>query len=316
KFSSMPIVIQLELTNLCNLSCQTCAHSYWDVEQNKPKFLTLDLVKRYDFLYPTCSEILLGGYGEPLLNKNFLDILSWAKKDPNKIVTIITNGILLETKMDCLRDIDIVTFSMDGIHQVYEEHRETSFTKFHRNLELFRKVYPKKRIHINVVWNKKTHENLFKMVDFLKDYHVEQINLLVEKIYSQDRKDQCLFDARDLHQIHMDLQELKHSTVIKINHPNFFKAEQDCNQPLDSIFILADGEIMACCSAIFKGNDERFSLGYFDGKIKEEFQSFMNQEKMIEYRKARLQGKNYSALCQDCSFRKLQLKHLDRSLDN
>ncbi|PCJ18459.1 MAG: hypothetical protein COB02_11235 [Candidatus Cloacimonadota bacterium] len=314
-FFSLPIVIQLELTNLCNLSCKTCGHSYWDKEKNSPKFLSVDLLKRYEFLYKTCSEFLLGGYGEPLLNKSFVEILDWCKRDPNKLVTIITNGTLLEDKISFLKKVDIVTFSMDGIHQVYEHHRDISFTKIHKGLEIFRSVYPNKRIHVNVVWNKKTDQNLYKLVNFLNDYQIEQVNLLPEKIYSLDRQDECLFEAKDLHDIYMKLQDIKNSTSIKINHPNFLKAEQVCNQPLDSIFILSDGEIMACCSAIFKGSNERFSLGYFAGNLKEDFQSFMNQEKMIEYRKARLQKKPYGSLCENCAFRKVQKSYLNRSLN-
>lgn len=315
KFSSLPIVIQLELTNLCNLSCSTCAHSYWDESQNKPKFLSVELLSSYDFLYETCSEFLLGGYGEPLLNKSFLDILNWTKRDPNKIVTLITNATLFSSKIELLKKIDIVTVSMDGVYDVYEDHRHTSFDALKQSLDLFREVYRDKRLHINLVWNKSTNENLSKVVRFLEPYGVESLNLLPEKIYSSNRLNQCVFEPKDLHSIYMNLKELARFSSIKINYPNFLKAVQQCNQPLDGIFILADGEIMACCSAIFRGNNERFSLGYFNKDDKQSFLKFMNQDKMVEYRKARLRGKPYGKQCENCSFRKIQNTYLDRSLD-
>ncbi|MCO4782810.1 MAG: SPASM domain-containing protein [Candidatus Cloacimonetes bacterium] len=315
KSFSLPIVIQLELTNLCNLSCSTCAHSYWDASLNKPQFLNVDLLASYEFLYETCSEFLLGGYGEPLLNKAFDDILNWTKRDPNKIVTLITNATLFPSKINSLDLIDIVTISMDGVHNVYEEHRHTPFQNLQDNLDLFRAKYPNKRLDVNLVWNKKTHQNLLKVVEFLNKYNVTKLNLLPEKIYSTDRLGDCLFDAKDLHGVYVSLQEVVRSTNIKINYPNFLKENQQCNQPLDGIFILADGEIMACCSAIFRGNNERFSLGYLKEFSKEKFLEFFNQEKMIEYRRARLQGEPYKKQCEDCSFRKIQGAHLDRSLD-
>lgn len=315
QFDTLPIVVQLELTNLCNLSCSTCAHSYWDESKNKPKFLSVDRLSSYEFLYETCSEFLLGGYGEPLLNKSFIDILNWTKRDPNKMVTLITNATLFPSKIELLEQIDIVTVSMDGVYNVYEDHRDTPFESLKASLDLLREVYPYKRLHINLVWNKSTNANLTKVVNFLEGYRVEKLNLLPEKIYSVDRMKECLFDPRDLHSIYVNLMELERTSTIEINYPNFLKAEQLCNQPLDSIFILADGEVMACCSAIFRGNEERFSLGYFKENSKSSFIRFMNQDKMIEYRSARLSGKTYGEQCVDCSFRKIQNTYLDRSLD-
>ena len=61
----------------------------------------------------------------------------------------------------------------------------------------------------------------------------------------------------------------------------FLKYELPCNQPLDMVFMLSNGELMACCSAIFHGHKHRFSLGNlmdFEGFLFEIVESAIDAE--------------------------------------
>ena len=79
------------------------------------------------------------------------------------------------------------------------------------------------------------------------------------------------------------------------------------------VFMLSNGEFMACCSAIFHGHGHRFSLGKlldFEGS----FAKLWNQASMQKFRKARFGVGNYPEPCQNCAFRFVNSSNLYRDL--
>ena len=116
-------------------------------------------------------------------------------------------------------------------------------------------------IEINLVWNKLTHSSIPEALNFLSKYPVTRIHLLPEKMYDFSRKEDSLFNLRHLHKVYTELRSWQREFKMNIVFPNFLKYELPCNQPLDMVFMLSNGELMACCSAIFHGHKHRFSLG-------------------------------------------------------
>lgn len=312
---SRPIVLQIEFTNACNLSCASCGHSYWDSSVNRPRLITLDLLKRIQPLYETCSEILIGGYGEPTLHPDLKSLMAWLKRDVFKKISLISHGLKIPEVLQDLEGLNTLILSMDGIGKIYESHRGVSFQKLVDSLDFFlANKDPKTRLEVNMVWNQRTHEGLKEMVDFLESYEVKVLHLLPEKIYSPKRLGESLFHPQNLHELKMELQRIQKSTKILLDYPDFLAASVPCKQPLETIFILSNGEVLACCSAIFHGNDYRFSLGDLNA-LEDDFTEFWNQDKLIKFREAFYDSDvDYPSPCNTCAFRLVRHEHLQRFL--
>lgn len=122
---------ELEITNRCNLACPRCSRT--DFIERFPKAwnnndLNLDVFKK--FIDPILNEIDIfefkGTMGDPIFHPNFLDWVSWAKKN-NKKVYIHTNGqsgkTLWQKLSQLLTDDDKVIVGIDGIPENFMTYR-------------------------------------------------------------------------------------------------------------------------------------------------------------------------------------------------
>jgi MoaA/NifB/PqqE/SkfB family radical SAM enzyme len=87
-----PRVVFIEVTNRCNLLCQTCPHTFFDREPLKS--LTLEEFITIAEQFPQMQRALLHGIGEPLLNRDLPEIIRYLK-GRNVQVIINSNGTLL-----------------------------------------------------------------------------------------------------------------------------------------------------------------------------------------------------------------------------
>ena len=71
--ASGPKVIFIEVTNRCNLVCQTCPRTYFQREPLKSLSLTEFISIAEQF--PQMQRVLLHGIGEPLLNHDLPQII-------------------------------------------------------------------------------------------------------------------------------------------------------------------------------------------------------------------------------------------------
>lgn len=92
----------LNVTDVCNLRCAFCEihHIYNKFEKLYPNFIDVDALKRYSswiqYLY---NLEFHGNVGEPLMNKNFADIVKFLKTKYGTRLFVNTNGILLDEKV-------------------------------------------------------------------------------------------------------------------------------------------------------------------------------------------------------------------------
>ncbi len=90
-----PRVVFIEVTNRCNLLCQTCPHTYFDREPLKS--LSLEGFIRIAEQFPNMKRVLLHGVGEPLLNRELPEIIQYLKGRDVEVI-INSNGTLLTPK--------------------------------------------------------------------------------------------------------------------------------------------------------------------------------------------------------------------------
>lgn len=109
-----PLLVQVELTEACNLKCRFCYNSQ-QPKYNRNVFKMLDVLAEQGVM-----QVTLTG-GEPLMHPDFFKILSYAtKKFPN--VMILSNGALMnERVVEEISDSGVMSVSV-SIHGDREIH--------------------------------------------------------------------------------------------------------------------------------------------------------------------------------------------------
>ena len=106
-------VIDIPITDLCNLNCAGCL-SFSSLSKRANNIDISETTKSIKTLLDKgikpCMITLSGG--EPLLYHNLKDLIHGIRKHYDGCLNIITNGILLEKRLDDIIEADEVTLSM------------------------------------------------------------------------------------------------------------------------------------------------------------------------------------------------------------
>lgn len=189
----VPRVIDLELTNRCNLRCRMCwfygEGGVGDKHRGR-ELSTEEVFRVIDQAARFKSVVYLGG-AEPFLRRDFFDILGYIKAR-GLFVSFTTNGTLLDPgKIETLvnLEVDQVTFSVDGIEQLHDNIRgEGTYRRVVRAIAELSKCRKQRgstrpfiSINMTVSENLATHlqETLHAVMDATGDgvdrYHIHQL---------------------------------------------------------------------------------------------------------------------------------------------
>lgn len=92
---ALPVCLYLEVTNRCNLLCETCPRTFETLEP--PADMSWDLFTRIVDQVPNVARVVLHGVGEPMLVKQLPRMVRYLK-DRGTYVLFNTNGTLLQPK--------------------------------------------------------------------------------------------------------------------------------------------------------------------------------------------------------------------------
>jgi MoaA/NifB/PqqE/SkfB family radical SAM enzyme len=139
--------IQLEITTVCNAACPQCPRNHhggpvisslpiitWDLNDVK-RILPVDFIRQLKTVY------MCGTYGDPMANKNILDICYFLKKiNPNVKISLHTNGSVGSSKIykSLAKIVDYIAFGIDGLADTNHLYRRnTMWNKLITNVESF-----------------------------------------------------------------------------------------------------------------------------------------------------------------------------------
>ena len=141
--------IEIELTTRCNAACPQCSRNYFG-SHTWPTLPLVDLDLSVlqnsieDQILESAKVIrLCGTYGDPLMSKKILDVISWAHARSQASVQINTNGSLRsvtwwENLAKILRPTDRVIVGIDGLEDTHALYRRgTDWKKIIRNIKAF-----------------------------------------------------------------------------------------------------------------------------------------------------------------------------------
>ena len=121
KKTTCPAIVQMYSSRRCNLKCSFCELGYngspvnWEIYELTPsifrKILSLDIVKK--------ALVICFTGGEPLLNSDMPELMKIAKSN-KYIIGLITNGLLLNERLEEIKNIGIADIQLS----VYENTKE------------------------------------------------------------------------------------------------------------------------------------------------------------------------------------------------
>jgi MoaA/NifB/PqqE/SkfB family radical SAM enzyme len=111
--------VYIEVTNMCNLDCQTCMRNVWGEPSGMMSDEIFEVIFKEVETMPVKPTIFFGGYGEPLIHPKTIE---WVKrfKAIGARVELISNGLLLteERSLQFIRaGLDVLWVSLDGSSQ-------------------------------------------------------------------------------------------------------------------------------------------------------------------------------------------------------
>ena len=231
-----PLQIDFELNYSCNYTCPMCT---WSVESNKNRgkitWLDFDIFKEIidDGVDKGLKAIRLNYINEPLIRRDIVEYISYAKSKGVLDVYFSTNGYLLTQELSkqlIKSGLDRIQFSLDAItEETYNKIRQGgSYDIVINNINNFIETrnnfgLTKPSVRVNFV---RTKLNASEYDDFVK-YWVDR----VEGIGLQDLVDVMKFD---------DLSKVNNS---KDDRSNF-----RCSQPYQHLVVRYNGVILPCCS--------------------------------------------------------------------
>ncbi len=184
-----PVVLSHEINSRCNLKCSFC--DYWRYERDELDtdeiFYLLEQAKSFGILFYNVWAT------EPLLRKDLPDILEHAHK-LGMTTSLITNGLLLENRIDELDHLDYLSISLDSIKSL----EEIRGIRFNTVLPGIIKARDKlnKEILINCVLSKKNLEDVEDLVKLAKDLGMKISFEPIHKIESIDSTDWSTLDIK------------------------------------------------------------------------------------------------------------------------
>ena len=273
-YQSTRINITLMMTMRCNFRCIYCfenwipeENKHIDLDENEIVEWILWLVKRYHIKQ---VDLCFHG-GEPLLEtKKILQIATKLKDffERNRIFylfTIVTNGYLLNYKtVKNLFDagIKIAQVTIDGIETIHNQRRplangQGTFKKIIDNIMRNDCI----KIYISIVYDKKNAENVYQLIDYLKQQKMQdKVNLIVlsatKPTIKNNNIDEFQLSQREDAKLRVELLEYITRNGFRVP---FDVNYQLCTMKQKNSFVLTpDKMIYKCISGV--GKDD-FKLG-------------------------------------------------------
>ena len=283
KYKNKPAVLRIENTNICNARCYMCPHS----SMKRPMgTMTREIYQKIvdEAVKLEITTINLHNFGEPLVDKDLIWRIKYAKKVGIKNISTNTNGQLLTPKLSK----EIINSKLDKIFFSIDAASPKTHQKIRIGLDY-------KTVTKNINFLTKTKKQLKSstpeiIVDFLKtDINKHEVSKFIN--YWKNKVDNvCISQIHDWTN--------KKNNITKFNYQNFTQFSQTpCCLPFTEMVVNWNGDICLCCvdteGEIILGNVKDESL-----------QKIWTNQKYQQIRKKQLLLKtNNLPLCQNCKLR-------------
>jgi len=314
--------VYIEVSTRCNLDCVTCIRNTWSENINDMSMeLYRSILSDLSDL-PELSEIIFGGFGEPLMHPKIDEMVSLAKEAGYR-VSITTNGLLLEKEIvDKLIELraDELVVSIDSFSQE-EFGMIRSGGELNRLLENLKMLNRKKesentifpRLNMEFVLMKSNREQFEELSSRARELGIMSILVTNLLPYTEDMTEEILYGHAES-KLDMPIQFWATpirglSTMCTMDLPSMkWGADQSCDfVSKEACTITQSGDVSPCYALMHSydyfifGRQKSVDAHYF-GNLHES--SLDEIWKTPEYIKFRDRVRNFSfPSCEDCELK-------------
>ena len=173
EYQEMPIRIDWDITNRCNLKCKHCCVSADFQNHDLEQEALLEVAEKIVSLNPVV--IVISG-GEPLVRKDFREIITTIKKKYQGKLFLMTNAVLIDGEMArfIAENFSSVSVSLDGVD---EETCSTIRGKgvYAITIAGIRQLLEEgmTQISASMVITKTTYKYKYRFIDMCREMHIE-----------------------------------------------------------------------------------------------------------------------------------------------
>ena len=286
---AMPVCLYLEVTNRCNLLCETCPRTFEALEP--PADMSMDLFRRIVDQVPDVRRVVLHGVGEPMLVKHLPDMIRHLKQ-PGKRTHVLfnTNGTLLAPK----KHREIIDTGLDELRVSLDAAEAATFLKV-RGKDMFDRIVRNVSAFTNLqaatgavkplvsLWLTGLKETVDQLPEFVrlaarngvKEVHLQRL-VFDDAGFGMARLDSSLFEQTRAEEelVIAEAQAIGRELGVVLDasgatEPGLsLKRSADdkpwatCRRPWSLMYFTAHGRALPCCIAPFSARGyENYTLG-------------------------------------------------------
>lgn len=287
KILGLPLFLQVEPTNRCNLNCRLCLTGYGKLNRPKRDLAFDEFAKIIDQLEGSVFYLVLYNLGEPLLNSQIYQMIGYAKKK-GIFVRLHTNGDFKDKKhieniISC--GVDELTISLDcATPQVYFKHKKSNtFKNVIDNIgAIVRQRGRESRpfINIQLLLTRDNENEITRFKSLVRQLKVDKGLIKKARVDFPGVQADTSFlplDTRYIRKIYKDVYRKKR-----------------CLRPWVSTVVLCDNSVTPCCFDM-QAEHKFGSMDNFD------FRQIWGNQGYAEFRQQALKDINKIPLCRQCS---------------
>ena len=320
-----PVCLYLEVTNRCNLLCETCPRTFEELEP--PADMSWELFTSIVDQVPHIERVVLHGVGEPMLVRDLPRMVGYLKARGAHVL-FNTNGTLLNPKNGrALADagLDEMRVSLDSADQAgfLAVRGKDYFHRIVRNVRAFVAAqneggWAKPRVSLWLTGMRETIDQLPAFVRLAHDIGVAEVHLqrlvFLPEGQGMARQEQALFESvredeaapiAEATRLAVELGVLLDASGATEPGTSLKRQADDkpwalCRRPWSLMYFTAHGRAIPCCIAPFsmRGYDD-FTLG---NASQETLKSIWNGPRYQDFRAALLSDAPPAA-CANCGLR-------------
>ena len=300
-----PNAIMLEITNLCQLHCKTCAREYsYGQAMDKGHMDIKNAKKVIDECHVYLDKIALTGLGEPLLYPHLKELVEYIREKNKGVLLFLSTNAMHKKSVEIIEGIadkvDTVQVSIDGWHDTFQDIREGSdFEQFEKNVRGIVDVSEKNAfdIKLNMVVFEDNYKEMKRIISFANEHDLKEVCFNSFNLVSVDNPAHTynFYNSNEFKNEINEAIKLAQQLGIHLEYPNLRKKNSfsTCSYPWSNYTITWDGYLVPCCAKPFP-KELHFGNVFRDGLL-----TCINHHELVNFRK--LAKRNITpGFCKNC----------------